>query len=589
MKKMKKFLAMLLALVMVMGMSVTVFATETINDKDPQFVNTATIKGVMDETTTDNDGKVVDPITVKAYQIITYNSNGYYEVATPTKGTIQIDSAGLMPGSTKPKLTPSSSNASTILGQIRNNEVAGLTEKTFITKTPVPETAGTKTFTYTSNELTAGTWLIVIEGSAKYLYNPAIISVRQGTNGDLEYGYIDLNLSTDTWLVEGTPVYLKRSEPTITKTAERANEADTDIKGTQYGDILKFTITADIPDYISSKKDIVYTISDTLTGLTLVNEENRKPSVTVGGASDPSLSTAVDKAIVANGISFTISSTDTNSVLTDEFLKSHAGEQIVIVYYAKVSSTAAINVDKLNNTATLSYSTNDTNGVQIKDDETKHYTFGIDTTVNGEFGNTTFNKTGEFIKINENGGVKYCEKAGLIEKTEGTELLSGAEFQLHIGSATGELFEYPDTTGTKKNTFTTADGRLEINGLDSDVDYYLVETKAPTGYSLNATPIKVRITASINEATGDLEGYSVNFGDGDSAKVTNYSYTMSDGTTTLTNTTDNPSNPFGFVNTTIIALPSTGGIGTTIFTFGGCAIMIIAAGLYFAMRRKSAK
>ena len=124
---MKKFLAMLLALVMVMGMSVTVFATETINDKDPQFVNTATIKGVMDETTTDNDGKVVDPITVKAYQIITYNSNGYYEVATPTKGTIQIDSAGLMPGSTKPKLTPSSSNASTILGQIRNNEVAGRT------------------------------------------------------------------------------------------------------------------------------------------------------------------------------------------------------------------------------------------------------------------------------------------------------------------------------------------------------------------------------------------------------------------------------------------------------------------------------
>ena len=33
-------------------------------------------------------------------------------------------------------------------------------------------------------------------------------------------------------------------------------------------------------------------------------------------------------------------------------------------------------------------------------------------------------------------------------------------------------------------------------------------------------------------------------------------------------------------------LPSTGGIGTTIFTIGGCAIMIIAAGLYFASRRK---
>ena len=36
-------------------------------------------------------------------------------------------------------------------------------------------------------------------------------------------------------------------------------------------------------------------------------------------------------------------------------------------------------------------------------------------------------------------------------------------------------------------------------------------------------------------------------------------------------------------------LPSTGGIGTTIFTIGGCAIMILAAGLYFASRRRSAK
>ena len=35
--------------------------------------------------------------------------------------------------------------------------------------------------------------------------------------------------------------------------------------------------------------------------------------------------------------------------------------------------------------------------------------------------------------------------------------------------------------------------------------------------------------------------------------------------------------------------PSTGGIGTTIFTIGGCAIMIIAAGLFFATRRKTEK
>ena len=42
-------------------------------------------------------------------------------------------------------------------------------------------------------------------------------------------------------------------------------------------------------------------------------------------------------------------------------------------------------------------------------------------------------------------------------------------------------------------------------------------------------------------------------------------------------------------DTKLSALPSTGGIGTTIFTIGGCVVMIAAAGLFFATRKKSAK
>ena len=45
----------------------------------------------------------------------------------------------------------------------------------------------------------------------------------------------------------------------------------------------------------------------------------------------------------------------------------------------------------------------------------------------------------------------------------------------------------------------------------------------------------------------------------------------------------------GIKNTKIAQLPSTGGIGTTIFTIGGCAIMIIAAALFFASRRRAVK
>lgn len=43
------------------------------------------------------------------------------------------------------------------------------------------------------------------------------------------------------------------------------------------------------------------------------------------------------------------------------------------------------------------------------------------------------------------------------------------------------------------------------------------------------------------------------------------------------------------IDTKLSSLPSTGGIGTTIFTIGGCVIMIVAAGLFFASRRKESK
>ena len=77
------------------------------------------------------------------------------------------------------------------------------------------------------------------------------------------------------------------------------------------------------------------------------------------------------------------------------------------------------------------------------------------------------------------------------------------------------------------------------------------ETKAPTGYKVN--PENKAFTMTANE---EIE-VTVDAGN--------------------------------FVNTKLSALPSTGGIGTTIFTIGGCVVMIAAAGLFFATRKKSAK
>ena len=86
-----------------------------------------------------------------------------------------------------------------------------------------------------------------------------------------------------------------------------------------------------------------------------------------------------------------------------------------------------------------------------------------------------------------------------------------------------------------------------MTGLDEG-NYEFKETKAPTGYSVNIANKAFTITASDNAEV------SVDAGQ--------------------------------FVNTKLSALPATGGIGTTIFTIVGCGIMIAAAGLFFASRRK---
>lgn len=91
---------------------------------------------------------------------------------------------------------------------------------------------------------------------------------------------------------------------------------------------------------------------------------------------------------------------------------------------------------------------------------------------------------------------------------------------------------------------TNGNGELTIVGLDEG-NYHFKEEVAPDGYSINEIGEDATVTENVTETV-----------------------------------------EFDFENTKLAELPSTGGIGTTIFTIGGCAIMVTAAGLYFATRKK---
>lgn len=145
------------------------------------------------------------------------------------------------------------------------------------------------------------------------------------------------------------------------------------------------------------------------------------------------------------------------------------------------------------------------------------------------------------------------------------KLLAGAGFEVRKDNGTDALYfvklkegvyKYePDekVDGRTTKVVTKADGTVTIKGLDVGT-YKFKEVEAPNGYSINTTAdakVELKVTAEGGKATAILH------------QDTN----MKD--------------------TKLGALPSTGGIGTYIFTIAGVVLMACAAGAFFISRKKS--
>lgn len=180
------------------------------------------------------------------------------------------------------------------------------------------------------------------------------------------------------------------------------------------------------------------------------------------------------------------------------------------------------------------------------------------------------NGTGKIVEVKP---VSF--KVIKVDKDNKDKKLPDAEFQIYKSANQGDTNAVELTLENKSTVYgipvgnvikTGANGEASVNNLDAQATYYVKETKAPNGYSLNdfayqLTGAKVEAAATTT-ITKDNVTYTVQ----------NYTYTN------FKNITVNDSK--------LSALPSTGGIGTTIFTIVGCGIMIAAAGLFFASRRK---
>lgn len=482
---------------------------------------------------------------VTAYQIVkgNYDNSGFtgYTVAN---NQVQIND-------------PTKPTSAEIIAISKDSELLNKLEKVQMNE------AGGK---YTAN-LSAGYWLVLVtpKNGAETLYNPMLLGIyyndeNNGGNSTLVQGKVDAN---SNWTLNGEKAWAKKSTPEIHKEIldSRGNS-----KGSNQavGQSFEFKITSDIPKYSAEYTDIKYIITDTLSKGLDYNEGSIKVQNEQG------------QDIETNNYNFEkLNNQELKLTFNSDYVLKHPGEKVVVTYSAKLNENATYNFDPNTNDVTLEYTNNPNNvddGTKIND-RTYQYTFGIDANLYGKSKDKNIT-TSEIIKVNESGEVTNRER------TEKEEL--GNEV---TGALLGAVFQLTPEKGTPGQVLTaTSDenGRLKFIGLATG-EYTLVETKAPEGYALNNSPQKVKISAEYNE-NGTLKSYSITIND---KNTSTYTATY-EGKDKITEIKDETTTSI-IKNTKLSKLPSTGGMGTYLFTFVGVTLMAGAMGSHFLFGKKKSR
>jgi LPXTG-motif cell wall-anchored protein len=448
----------------------------------------------------------------------------------------------------------------------------------------------------------AGLYMVIVTpGVAGVVYNPIFVAADYYDNSSNDITLVDNgNSYSDTAMAKKSKVTLEKTASTITETP--------------VGSDVDFTVETVIPRYGAEYEAPVFTLTDSMSaGLAVkrntltVKYKNGENYVTVPEDAY-TLTWTPEEGTTATQYEVAFKSTYIQGLT--------AATDIKIDYKATITGDVAQNVNPEENTVDLKYSNGpkDTTGAGKLRDKTEHYTFDIDGVLYGE---NTY-KNSELVKVGiDKDGNEITETVELDNgKTIGA--LQGAEFKLYkskdgaINETAAEL--YTNDKITADTVFISgADGRMNIKGLAKGT-YWLKETKAPDGYIKQSAPVKIEITTEESEKTiTDADGVSYKVTTLDSYKIlingaetASYSIT-NEGTTTAISavnkgdtvvgkdgpigenaTGDHPD--YGKIqNIQGVELPSTGGIGTYIFTVAGVAIMAIAAGLLIVRHKKKAE
>lgn len=375
----------------------------------------------------------------------------------------------------------------------------------------------------------------------------------------------DANSAYIVQVAGDTTVAIKNAKPTVDKQVldetgdaeDGANEGWGESADHAINEQFQFKLTATVPknDDLKAYKSYQLQFEDSMsTGVTFdsiatvtVKSGNAEKTLTAADYTETA-TTASSKA----GLSWTLKIDDLKKKLPENVALGENEIQVEVVYNAHLNENAVVSKtsnDKIeakdinNNKVDLVYSNNpDSTGAgttgKTPEDYVYVFTYGVD--------NTKYkNAVGEGNALKD-AGFKLYDKTGTTEISLIYDTDKGA-YRPTTGSETGGEMKSAEVTGV-----------FNIIGLDAGT-YVLKETSTPAGYNTCA-PINIVISAVHKENTDEA---TVKLDLTGSENMTN-----------------------AVINKSGSSLPSTGGIGTTIFYVAG-GVLVVGAGVLLITKKRA--
>ena len=463
MKKMKRIMALMLAAIMMMAMSVTTFAAGTtcsltVNAKGGQDLKGQTINlyKLFDVT---ESGEA--PNKNYAYTVNTQ----YKDTLTSVLG-ISADSKDEAFAEEVTKL--GADNTTGVQNFANTFTTEALKSNLTATETSGKITEESNKTSYTFDNLTAGYYLVYVTGGK-----------------EIQSSLVTVDAPTNT-------VNLKTEAPSINKTADKETA--------EIGQVVKYTVKGAIPD-TTGYDQYQYIIHDTLSkGLDFVNDatgtacEGNSVKVTVAFTGATDASTAPTTATIDTKNSKKMSLDLSAWVKANQTNK---GKEFTVTYYAKVNKAAVV-TEK--NQAQLEYGNNPDNTTTTTPSEVKTPTYPLD-----------------ILKIKQDSTEKLAGAKFRLYSSEADAKANNESKAIKVSPVVaGNYVVDPESTTTEFESVKSIEEKgynLHVNGL-AEGTYYLVETKAPDGFNKLTAPVVIKITkstdADVNNWTISKDGTAEN-------------------------------------------------------------------------------